>query len=194
MKTRKAGDSTTVLVMAAIALIVAFVLVRHKLSAPVFPNSGGNLAQQRRVLLLYHSDYEELLKAGREILSQGPKDLKNYRYFGPMHINGFPVPRGVPIPKVIRKLRPYATLINFNGFIVVQMEEGLVGFGVKIYPEGFKEPHRDFEYGNKELLPGLWYFDEKYDADPQYDRKIDTIIQQGRWEEPNNTTLTKRSN
>jgi len=194
MKTRKAGDSTTILVMAAIALIVAFVLVRHRLSAPVFPDSAENLEQQRRVQLLYHTDHEVLLKVGREILRQGPKDLKNYRYFGPMHINGFPVPRGVRIPKVIHKLRPYATLINFNGYVVVQMEQGVVGFGAKIYPEGFKEPHSDFEYGNRELLPGLWYFDYQYSDNPEYDRKVDAIIQRGRWEEPNHIDLTKSSN
>jgi hypothetical protein len=193
MKTRKSGDRTTIFVMGAIVLLVALVLVRHRLSISV-PQSAESLEQQRRVLLLYHTDYEELLKAGREILSRGPKDLEHYIYLGPMHINGFPVPRGIPIPKVIRKLRPYATLINFNGFTFVQMKEGVVGFGVKIYPEGFKPPPSPFEYGNRELIPGLWYFDEKYDTDSEYDRKIDEVIKKGKWEEPNHVDLTKSSN
>jgi len=180
MRMGKADDSTTVLVIVAIALIVACVLLRHKLSAPVFLDSAEHLEQQRRVLLLYHTDYEALLKAGREILKQGPRDPMNYRPFGPIHINGFPVPRGVRIPKVIRKLRPYATLINFNGYVVVQMKEGVVDFGVRIYPEGFRAPHRHFEYGNRELLPGLWYFDDEYSQDPKHDKKIDEIIKKGR--------------
>jgi hypothetical protein len=180
MKTRNADDRTAVLVVVAIVLIVGCVLLRHKFSAPVFLDSAENLEQQRRVLLLYHTDYEALLKAGRDILKQGPKDPWNYRPLGPIHINGFPVPSGVRIPKIIRKLRPYATLINFYGYVVVQMKEGVVGFGVKIYPEGFKEPHRDFEYGNRELLPGLWYFDDEYSHDPEYDKKIDEIIKKGR--------------
>ncbi len=186
--THKSGDRTTIFIMGAIVLLVAFVLVRHRLSISL-PQSAESLEQQYRVQLLYHTDYEELLKAGREILSQGPKDLKHYIYLGPMHINGFPVPRGIPIPKVIRKLKPYGTLINFNGYTVVQMKEGLVGFGVKIYPEGFKPPPFPFEYGDRELIPGLWYFDEKYDTDPEYDKRVNAIIRKGRWEEPNNKNL-----
>jgi hypothetical protein len=161
---------------------------------PVFLDSAEHLAQERRVLLLYRTDHEALLKAGREILRQGPKDPMNYRYFGPMHINGFPVPRGVRIPKVIRKLRPHASLINFNGYVVLQMQGGMADFGVKIYPEGFREPRRYFEYGNRELLPGLWYYDYEYSDNPEYDKKIGEIIKKGRWEEPNNIDLTKSSN
>jgi hypothetical protein len=178
-----------------VVLIVGFVWVKSKSSGPVFPGSSKNLAQHRRVLLLYHTDHEALLKAGREILRRGPKDPGNYRHRGPIHILGFPVPRGVRIPKVVRKLRPHATLINFNGYVVVQMEEGIIGFGVKIYPEGYnKAPNRYFGYGNRELLPGLWYFDGKYDQIPGYGKKIDEIIKTGKWSDPNNADLTEHTN
>jgi hypothetical protein len=142
---------------------------------------------------LYHTDHEALLKAGREILRQGPKDPMNYRYPGPMHIDGFPVPRKVRIPKVIRKLRPHASLMNFNGYVVLQMQGGIVDFGVKIYPEGFSKPSRYFSYGNRELLPGLWYFDYNYNHNPGYNKRVDEIIQKGRWEEPNEIDLSKSS-
>jgi len=125
------------------------------------------------------------LEAGREILSKGPKDPMKYRPRGPIHIDGFPVPRGVPIPRVIRKLRPHACLINFNGYVVLHMHEGLATFGVKIYPEGFSRSRRYFSYGNRELLPGLWYYDGKYNHDPEYNERIDKIMQEGKWEEPN---------
>ncbi len=195
MNTRKAGSNTTVLVIVVITLIVSFVVVRNKHSMRTFRGSTEQLAQQRRILLLYHTDHEALLKAGRQILSQGPKDLKNYRYYGPMHIDGFPVPRGVRIPKVVRKLRPHASLINFNGYVVLQMQGGVViGFGVRIYPEGFKAPRRYFSYGNRELLPGLWYYDDKYNHNPEYDKRIETIIQKGKWEDPNKIDLSKSSN
>ncbi len=191
MKRRKAYDNKTVLAIVAIILIVGYVLWRSKLSVRTFRGSAKHVAQQRRVLLLYHTDHEALLKAGREILRQGPKDPWNYRPLGPVHIDGFPVPGGVRIPKVIRKLRPHATLINFNGFVVLRMEWGVAGFGVKIYPEGFSRPRRDFRYGNRELLPGLWYFDDRYNNDPEYNRRIDEIIQKGRWEESNKIDLSK---
>ena len=82
MKTHKANDSTIALVIITITLIVGCVLFRSKLSVPVFLDSTEHLAQQRRVLLLYHTDHGALLKAGREILSKGPKDTMNYRYYG----------------------------------------------------------------------------------------------------------------
>jgi hypothetical protein len=139
-------------------------------------------AQQRRILLLYHTDHEALLKAGREILKKGPKDPMKYRYTGIQHVDGFPVPRRIRIPKVIRKLKPHATLINRNGYIVVQMlNDTLIGYGIRIYPEGFKAPrNRFFSYGHRELLPGLWYYDYKYRNNPEYDKIIDEIIEKGK--------------
>ena len=193
MQTRKTHDSTIALAIITIALIVGFVLIKSKFSVPGFIDSGDHLEQQRRILLLYHTDHEALLKAGREVLRQGPRDPMNYRPRGPIHIHGFPVPRGVRIPKIIRKLRSYANLINFNGYFVLQMEQGVTGFGVKIYPEGFKTPNRYFRYGNREILPGLWYFDDKYGLEPGYDKRIDRMIKTGRWREPNNTDLAQHT-
>ncbi len=193
MKTRKAGPNTTVLVIVVITLIVSFVVVRSKLSMRTFRGSTEHLAQQRRVQLLYHTDHQELLKAGRQILSQGPKDPMNYRYYGPQHIEGFPVPRHVRVPKVIRKLRPHASLINRNGYVVLQMQGDFTDFGVRIYPEGFKGRRYYFTSGNRELLPGLEYYDYKYDHIPEYDKIIDEIIKNGKWEEPNQIDLSKRA-
>ncbi len=194
MKTRKTAANKTVIVIVVITLIVSFVVVRSKLSMCTFRGSAKHLAQQRRVLLLYHTDHEALLKAGRQILSQGPKDTMNYWYYGPMHIDGFPVPRGVRIPKVIRKLRPHASLINFNGYVVLQMQGGIADFGVRIYPEGFKAPRRYFSYGNRELLPGLWYYDYGYRHNPEYDKRIESVIQNGKWEEPDKIDLSQNAN
>jgi len=194
MKTRKAGSNTTVIVIVVITLIVSFVVVRNKHSMSTFPGSTEQLAQQRRILLLYHTDHEALLKAGRQILSQGPKDPMNYMHYGPQHIEGFPVPRGVRIPKVIRKLRTHASLINRNGYVVLQMQGGLADFGVRIYPEGFKGRRYYFTCGNRELLPGLEYYDYKYNRIPEYDKIIDEIIQKGKWEEPNQIDLRQSAN
>ena len=184
MNKRKTGTNKAVIAIVIISLIVGYVYLWSKLSIPTFRGSVKDLAQQRRVRLLYHTDHEALLKAGREILRQGPKDPMNYRTLRPIHIDGFPVPRGVRIPKVVRELRPYASLINFNGYVVLQMQQGIVGFGVKIYPEGFNAPaNRYFSYGNRELLPGLWYYDYRYGQDPEYNKKIDHVIKEGKWED-----------
>ena len=194
MKTHKTASNKTVLAIFIITLIVSFFVVRSKLSMRTYRSSAKQLAQQRRVLLLYHTDHEVLLKAGRQILSQGPKDPMNYRYYGPQHIEGFTVPRGVRIPKVIRKLRPHASLINRNGYVVLQMQGGLTDFGVRIYPEGFKGRRYYFTCGNRELLPGLEYYDYKYNRIPDYDKRIDEIIKKGKWEEPDKIYLSQSAN
>ncbi|MHC4533490.1 MAG: hypothetical protein ACYS6K_06015 [Planctomycetota bacterium] len=187
MNTGKKGVNIVVLFIVIITILVSYVVVTSPPRA-----AGPKLHQLRRIRLLYHTDHEELLQAGREILSRGPKDPKNYRYLGPMHIDGFPVPRNVRIPKVVRKLKTHANLINFNGYVVLQMKEGVIGYGVKIYPEGFKAPRSHyFSYGNKELIPGLWYYDEEYRHIAQYDKTIDYIIQKGKYPEPNEINLSK---
>ena len=174
MKPRSVSPGKLVLVMVLIAVICAYALL--------ILNSPDDSPNRRRVRLLYETDHEALLKAGREILSNGP-DPRKYRPFGPIHIDGFPVPRGVPIPRVIRKLRPHAVLINFNGYLVLHMREGIENYGVKVYPEGFKTPGDPFRYGHRELLPGLWYYDYRYRHDPQYNKRIDALMQEGKWED-----------
>lgn len=176
MTTRQVSARKAVLVMVVIALIAAYALL-------ILGGPDGS-PQEGRVRLLCETDHEALLAAGREILRLGPNDPMKYMPRGPIHIDGFAVPRGVPIPRVIRKLRPHACLINFNGYVVLQMQEGLTTFGVKIYPEGFKTPRRYFKPGNRELLRGLWYYDYRYRRDPAYNKKIDEIIQTGKWPEP----------
>ena len=180
MRTHNVSARKAVLVMVVFAVIGAY--------AWLILNSPDESPQARRVRLLCKTDHEALLKAGREILNKGP-DPRKYRPFGPIHIDGFPVPRGVRIPRVIRRLRPHAVLINFNGYVVLHMTEGLANYGVKIYPESFKTPRAPFRYGHRELLPGLWYYDYRYRRDPAYNKKISEIIRTGKWPEPNEIDL-----
>lgn len=182
-----------IIVILVVTLVCILVFQRCGPFSRTFKPPGMNQAQQRRILLLYHTDHEALLKAGRQILSQGPKDTMNYRYYGIIYLGGFPVPRGVRIPKVIRDLRTYATRINFTGYLFLEMQGGVTGFGVRIYPEGFKAPSRYFSYGDRELLPGLWYYDYGYRHNPQYDKRIESVIQNGKWEEPNQIDLSRSS-
>jgi hypothetical protein len=189
MNTYKKGVNTTVLVIVIITVLVSYVCIKSHPRA-----TGQELERLRRIRLLYHTDHEELLKTGREILRQGPKDPMNYRYLGPQHIEGFPVPRRIRIPKVIRKLKTHANLINRNGYVVLQMQGSRVDFGVRIYPEGFKGHRYYFTSGNRELLPGLEYYDYKYDHIPGYDKIIDEIIQKGRYPEPNEIDISKSAN
>jgi hypothetical protein len=146
-------------------------------------------AHLRRVLLLCETDHQALLKAGREILSQIPKDRlrMNPPPDGISHLGNFKfvLPEEIPIPQAIRDIKPYVCLISYDGCLTVEMHGGwdhikreMNHFGVNIYPEDFEEPERNFKYGDRELLPGLWYYDEGYLRNPEYDKWIEGLIEE----------------
>ena len=93
-------------------------------------------------------------------------------------VGDFGVPEEVQIPKVIQDLKPRRCLISYDGYLTLEMEGGMSHFGVWIYPVDYKPPSRNFRYGDRELLPGLWYFDDGYLHNPEYDEKIDELIEE----------------
>lgn len=134
-------------------------------------------AQRTRERLLCRMDYEVLLKAGREILSQVPKWEPEPERAGQRVLGQLPIPEGTPIPQPIRSLRPRTMLISYDGYLIIEMHGGMDHFGVNIYPENFKEPDPPFAYGDRKLLSGLWYYDEGYFyGGHEYDKKIGALI------------------
>jgi hypothetical protein len=133
-------------------------------------------AQRRRVLLLCDTDHQVLLKAGREILNQAPKDRMNPQPDRIRVLGDIGIPSGVEIPRAIQDLKPHVCLISLDGYLTLEMHGGMDHFGVRIYPEDYKEPDRYFKYGDRELLPGLWYYDDGYIHNPEYDKWIDKLI------------------
>lgn len=147
-------------------------------------------ADLHRVLLLCDTDHQALLNAGREILDQVPKDYlhQNPPPDGVSHLGNFKfvLPEDIQIPQIIRDIKPHVCLISYDGYLTLEMHGGwdhikreMNHFGVNIYPENYKEPKRNFKYGDRELLPGLWYYDEGYDYGPEkYDKRIDELIEE----------------
>lgn len=83
-------------------------------------------AHLRRVLLLCNTDHQALLKAGREVLSQVPKDSLNPPLDGISHLGDFKfvLPKEVQIPQVVRDLEPYICLIGDDGCLTLEMHGG----------------------------------------------------------------------
>ncbi len=73
-------------------------------------------------------------------------------------------------------LRPQTILIDYSGYLLIEMHGGMDHFGVRIYPEGVNEPHPLF-HGGRTLLEGLVYYDEGYSLNPEYDKVIDELIE-----------------
>lgn len=137
--------------------------------------------QQRRVLLLCKTDHQALLKAGRDVLSQNPqnpKDRLNPRLKGIKISCDFPVPNGIQIPQAIRDLKTRRFLMDYDGYLSLEVSGSRDhSFGVNIYPEDYKKPNRFFKYGDRELIPGLWYYDYEYHYNPEeYDKRISKLI------------------
>ncbi len=151
--------------------------IRHEVFA-VYWKEGIQDAQRRRVLLLCNTDHKALLKAGREILDQIPEDYLNTdgkRVAGVLHL-----PKGVQIPETIQDIRPRGVFVDYDGYLRIEMHGGMDHFGVRIYPEDYKEPDRYFKYVDRELLPGLWYYDDGYIHNPKYDKRIDALIEENK--------------
>ena len=90
-------------------------------------------------------------------------------------------PAASRFPKPILELAPTYVYIDENdsGRVMVEMHGGFDHFGVEAYAEDYKKPSY-FEYREKELLPGLWYYDDGYIHNPEYDKRIDTLIEENK--------------
>ncbi len=137
-------------------------------------------AQQARVRLLCESNHQKLLRAGREILSAIPPEAYADPALAPGEVRGFnlvQIPPNVSRPEAIRNLRARGTMLTSYGYLLVEMHGGMDHFGLYIYPENFKPPDPDFKYGDRQLIPGLWYYDHGYLNNPSYDQRIDALIE-----------------
>ena len=90
------------------------------------------------------------------------------------------------LPSAIRDLKPSYVLVHADGYVKMEMRGGFDHFGLRAYREDFEEPHSDFHYGDRELIKGLWYYDEGYDdLHPEHKRKIDRWIEECKTQVPN---------
>lgn len=167
-------------VIGAIVLILLLGVVAlfffHPQISAFFALPGYLRAQHRRVVILCDTDHQALLKAGREILSKIPKDRFHPHSDGGIDSGIFSVPEGIQIPQAIKDLKS-GFVIDYDGYLRIEMHGGMDHFGVKIYPEDYKKPRDYFKYGDRELLPGLWYYDDGYLHNPEYDKRIDELIE-----------------
>lgn len=137
-------------------------------------------AERSRVQLLCKTDHQDLLKACRDLsrqvaegdLSPGDYGIRDGRRS--REISSF--------PKQILNLRPNCVYIDKDGRVVLTFAYGRLGrFGVQAYPkdyENYKESIIKFTYGgHRELIPGLWYYDDGYVDNPEYDKKIEALLQ-----------------
>ncbi len=158
----------TVIGVAAVAAFLILVAVWSCGILRVFRN-----VQEKRVRLLCETDHHALLQACQELSRQvAAGELHPDRY----HSRDGAWYPAIEVPQVIGELRPVLLSIDTNGRVVVSMAAGLSQFGAVAYPDGYQEPHVNFHYGDRELIPNLWYFDMEYERGADYDRTVDSIM------------------
>lgn len=134
----------------------------------------ANPVKRRQIRLLCKTDYQSLLESSKEILKLVAKgDIEPGRYY----LSGF---RSLPVvpefPQPIMDLAPNYVYIQ-DGYVKLEMHGGMDHLGVCAYPEDFEMPDPSFKYGNRELIEGLWYYDDGYEDNPRYQKKIDAMLQ-----------------
>lgn len=160
-------------VIIAFALSVIILRTASFLDMPVRAVVTALHSNKMRERLLCRTDHEALLEACREVLRRG--DLQIGRHY---LVRGARRRREVSsLPQPILDLAPSSIGIEKMGGLVVRLEmAGTVDhFGVHAYPEDYEPPREGFRYGDKQLVPGLWYYDDGC-ADPEYDAKIDALL------------------
>ena len=118
-----------------------------------------------------------LLDACRELSERTRKgDLKAGCYW--VRRDKDPKASQFQFPQVILDIEPLFAEIDSNGMVRLEMT-GLPSVGVIAFPE---VPITPSFFGDVELIPGLWYYDEDYNNfhHPQWKKKIDAMIQRGR--------------
>ena len=110
------------------------------------------------------------LREVANLVANGEIEPRGYDVHGDPHL-----PKGVEFPKIIVDLDPHALKV-IGGYVDIVIPGAGNSFGVRIYPEDFVEPYPDFFYGHRKLAEGLWYYDEWYELDPNYDSVVDRFI------------------
>jgi hypothetical protein len=131
--------------------------------------------QHLRTRLLCETDRQALLDACRELSRQvSSGKLKPGSY----SVRRRPDPEVAQFPEPIRALRPdHVAIDKTDGHVQIMMSAGWDNFGMYAYPEDFKKRF-PFEYRDRELLKGLWYYDDLYrhGREDEYDRKVDAML------------------
>ena len=173
----KKGKRIVLKIFAGLAIVFAicfalYILYIYHIPA-IFVYFGPDV-QELRTRLLYETDHQALLDACREISKQVARgDLKKNQYW----IRQDRDPETSYFPEVILDLEPKYVYIDQEGRVMVEMLARVLHFGVYAYPEDYEYEGPISNYGDKELIPGLWYYDDGYRHNPEYDKRIEALLQ-----------------
>lgn len=149
--------------------LIAYVLWHAQFYALLLETAHETVAaKSRRKALLCQTNHEVLLEACRTVLRELPPGRYDIR------IDRHPATR--EFPKIILGLKPTYVVIASEGSLRIEIFGGMSHAGVLAYPKDFVPPYEGFGFGDKELIDGLWYYDDGYRKVPNFDKEIDRIM------------------
>jgi hypothetical protein len=138
--------------------------------------------------LLLETNYQTLLDACRD-LSRRADELglkREHEYKVHLEQGESPEPATSKLPAIIRDLDPVWVCLTEDSVWIV-FAGGLAHAGVIAYlPDHMNGPFVDFMSAEqkKELVPGLWFYDEAYHGNSRDTKRIDALIQKGMKRQP----------
>ena len=136
-----------------------------------------NNAQKR---LLCETNFKLLLETCREL----PKPIPNHgrKYYTSKNISSDLSDELLrDFKNNISNLNPKMVYVDDNGCVSISFGNTFWHFGVRAYPKDFQGPLPSGVYGDRELIPGLWYYDELYESNPNYGKEIDKLVKKNKY-------------
>ncbi len=100
--------------------------------------------------LLYRTDHQALLTACRTLIKEGYKGeymLKGSNKYSDAD----------NLPREILALKPTYIYVENDDYVHIELWGGMSHLGVTAYAEDFKKPTKNFKFGNKKIIDGLWF-------------------------------------
>ena len=158
-----------------VVIVLTILLFYHpvRIFGLIIKESFNN--RQRLVRLLSKTDHQALLEACREIskeVSAGNLDPNRYivRYKPDPEVSRF--------PKLVLGIEPLYIDISSDGRIGLEISGALHHCGVRAYPKNYEKPSDNFTYGDKEIIDGLWYYEDGYDS--KHGKWVDSLLKKGK--------------
>jgi len=111
---------------------------------------------------------EECRKLSKQVLTENP-EIGDYMIVPDSVLSKYPV---------IRDIGAHQVTVSNIGIVTIAMGSTMWHFGIYAYPEGVNPSSSGFPH--KELIPGLWYYDVRYDRYEDYDEDIERLLQKRR--------------
>lgn len=166
---KKKKKRILVICIIILALIFVVSVISPVFLAITFVVDSSRKIESKKVKLLFESNHEELLLACRKMLLEAKDGKREYGEL--LFLTKEEKKLYESLPEPLKKIEPVSIGISPDR-IMVSLWGGMYHVGIVAFPEG------TMPWGNqchKELIEGLWYYDDRYNSDPDFEEYIESL-------------------